>query len=125
METSEFPVDFFNEYSFTLRGRTTQNSKKKSAKPEPTDDQTKMNIPKVFNLHSQLADKSLEYCTQLQHEINSDEASIFQNKKYKELIKLAKLQEDEICEQIGQQFTLDRVCESLRDLSVNRVSLIT
>jgi hypothetical protein len=91
METSEFPVDFFNDYSLTLRGRTTQgvqlfknqilamveNSKKKSAKPEPTDDQTKMNIPKVFNLHGQLADKSMEYCTQLQHEINSDEASIF------------------------------------------------
>ena len=24
METSEFPVDFFNDYSLTLRGRTTQ-----------------------------------------------------------------------------------------------------
>ena len=115
METSEFPVDFFNDYSLTLRGRTTQgvqlfknqilamveNSKKKSTKPEPTEVQTKMNIPKVFNLHGQLADKSLDYCTALQHEINSDEASIFANKKYKELIKLAKLQEDEICVQLA------------------------
>jgi hypothetical protein len=24
METSEFPIDFFNDYSLTLRGRTTQ-----------------------------------------------------------------------------------------------------
>lgn len=74
-----------------------ENSKLQSTKPDVSALQTKMNIPKVFNLHGQLADKSLDYCTSLQHEINSDEASIFANKKYKELIKLAKLQEDEIC----------------------------
>jgi hypothetical protein len=76
METAEFPVDFFNDYSLTLRGRTTQgvqlfknqilamveNSKKRSTKPEPTEVQSKMNIPKVFNLHGQLADKALDYC---------------------------------------------------------------
>lgn len=83
-----------------------------------------MNIPKVFNLHGQLADKSLDYCTALQHEINSDEASIFSNKKYKELIKLAKLQEDEICAQIAEQYTLDKVCVNLQNLSASRAHLI-
>jgi|TARA_B110000285_G_scaffold226751_1_gene286992 hypothetical protein len=91
METAEFSVDFFNDYSLSLRGRTTQGvtlfknqilamvdgSKKKSTKPEVTESQTKMNIPKTFNLHGQLADKSMDYCISLQHEINSDEASIF------------------------------------------------
>jgi hypothetical protein len=72
-------------------------SKKKSTKPEVTDSQTKMNIPKTFNLHGQLADKSMDYCISLQHEINSDEASIFQNKKYKELLKLANQQQEETC----------------------------
>jgi hypothetical protein len=68
-----------------------ENSKKKSTKPEASDVQNQMNIPKVFNLHGQLADKSMDYCTSLQHEINSDEASIFANKKYKELMKFAQL----------------------------------
>ena len=91
METAEFPVDFFNDYSLSLRGRTTQgvtlfknqilamvdNSKKKSTKPDVSDSQQKMKIPKTFNLHGQLADKSMDYCISLQHEINSDEASIF------------------------------------------------
>tara|TARA_B110000285_G_C14832337_1_gene471438 strand:+ start:409 stop:531 length:123 start_codon:yes stop_codon:yes gene_type:complete len=39
---------------------------------------------------------------QLQAEINSDEASIFQNKKYKELIKLASAQETELLKQIDE-----------------------
>jgi len=52
-----------------------------------------MEIPTVFSLHSQLADKAMHFCTQLQAEINSDEASIFQNKKYKELLKLAASQQ--------------------------------
>ena len=64
-------------------------SKKKSTKPEVTQPQKEMNIPKTFNLHGQFADKSMDYCISLQHEINSDEATIFQNKKYKELLKLA------------------------------------
>jgi hypothetical protein len=43
----------------------------------------------MYNLHCQLIEKSFQNAMQLQNEINSDEASIFQNKKYKELIKLA------------------------------------
>ena len=34
-------------------------------------------------------EKSATSCTQLQQEINGDEASIFGNKKYKELVKIA------------------------------------
>jgi hypothetical protein len=65
METAEFPIDFFNDYSLSLRGRTTQgvtlfknqilamveNSKKKATKPDVSESQQKMNIPKTFNLH--------------------------------------------------------------------------
>ena len=105
-ETAEFSVDFFNDYSLSLRGRTTQGetqlknqilamvdgSKKKSTKPEVTESQSNMKIPKTFNLHGQFADKSMDFSISLQHEINSDEASIFQNKKYKELLKLANQQ---------------------------------
>jgi hypothetical protein len=53
------------------------NSKKKSTKPDVSETQQKMNIPKTFNLHGQLADKSMDQCVTLQHELNSDEASIF------------------------------------------------
>jgi hypothetical protein len=79
METFEFPVDYYNEYSLSLRGRTTQGvtlfkghllalsegSKKMATKPDLSEKQAQMNIPKVFNLHCQLADKSLQYCIQL------------------------------------------------------------
>ena len=102
MATAEFSADFSNDYSLSLRGRTTQGvtlfknqilamvdgSKKKSTKPEVTESQSNMKIPKTFNLHGQFADKSMDFSISLQHEINSDEASIFQN-KYKELLKLA------------------------------------
>lgn len=47
-------------------------------------------------------EKSLSNYMQLQAEINSDEASIFQNKKYKELVKLAVAQEAELLVQIDQ-----------------------
>ena len=139
METAEFPIDFFNDYSLSLRGRTTQgvtlfknqilamvdNSKKKSTKPDVSTVQEKMNIPKTFNLHGQLADKSMDQCVTLQHELNSDEASIFQNKKYKELVKLANMQQEEICAQILEQFTLDSVCDNMSKLSANRAGLLT
>lgn len=139
METAEFPIDFFNDYSLSLRGRTTQgvtlfknqilamvdNSKKKSTKPDVSPVQEKMNIPKTFNLHGQLADKSMDQCVTLQHELNSDEASIFQNKKYKELVKLANMQQEEICAQILEQFTLDSVCDNMSKLSANRAGLLT
>mmetsp|Transcript_4445 Transcript_4445/g.6571 ORF Transcript_4445/g.6571 Transcript_4445/m.6571 type:complete len:188 (+) Transcript_4445:311-874(+) len=114
METAEFSVDFFNDYTLTMRGRAsqgvtqfknqmmalTEESKKKSTKPDVSEPQAKMNIPKVFNLHGQLGDKATQYCMQLQNEINSDEASIFQNKKYKQLLVLAGQQQAEMCQQI-------------------------
>lgn len=56
-----------------------------------------MNIPKVFNLHGQLADKGQLYCIQLQNEINSDEAIIIKNDKYKKLVELAIIQQAEMC----------------------------
>lgn len=102
METAEFPLDFYNDYSLSL-GRQSQGvvafknamtcmvdkSKKVPTKPDVSEEQRGMNIPQVYNLHAQLFDKSTQYYIQIQSEINSDEASIFQNKKYKELIKLA------------------------------------
>lgn len=54
----------------------------------------------MYNLHCQLIDRSTQYYMQLQSEINSDEASIFQNKKYKELIKLAQMQQQYYCQQV-------------------------
>ena len=40
-------------------------------------------------------------------------------------MKFAKLQEEEICSQIAEQYTLDKVCKNLKDLSENRAKLIT
>ena len=40
-------------------------SKKVPTKPDVKDTHTKMDVPSVFNLHSQLADKAIHYCTQL------------------------------------------------------------
>jgi len=65
METYEFPVDYYNEYSLSLRGRATQGvtlfkghllalsegSKRMATKPDLSEKQAQMNIPKVFNLH--------------------------------------------------------------------------
>lgn len=102
-ETAEFPVDYFNEYSLTQRGRTTQgvnifksqmlalvaDSKKRSQKADLTDAQKNFKLSRAFNLHSALSEKCLLYCTHLQNECNSDDAAIFQNKKYKDLMKLS------------------------------------
>lgn len=67
-----------------------------------------------------MADKAMEHCVQLQHEINSDEASIFGNKKYKELMKLAIMQQGEVCEQIQETYTLGKVTAEMSALSMAR-----
>lgn len=64
-------------------------SKQIPTKPDVSEENKNFNAPKMYNLHCQLIEKSMTNAMQLQAEINSDEASIFQNKKYKELIKLA------------------------------------
>ena len=65
METAEVPLDFFNNYSLTLRGRTTQgvtafknqmqalveDSKKLSTGAVKDEQLQGLDIPKVFNLH--------------------------------------------------------------------------
>lgn len=65
METAEFPIDFYNEYSLTL-GRQSQGvvafknamtcmvdkSKKVPTKPDVSDALKAMNIPQVYNLHA-------------------------------------------------------------------------
>jgi len=76
-----------------------------------------MDIPSVFNLHSQLADKAIHNCSQLQAEINSDEGSIFQNKKYKELLKLAAIQQTSLCSQIDNTYQMDTIGNSLISFS--------
>ena len=116
LETVEFPAEYFNEYALTLRGRATQgvtmfknqmmalvaDSKKRQQKPELTDVQKQFKISKVFNAHAQLTDKSMQYCIQLQNEINCDEASVFQNKKYKEILRFAVEQQEEIYEHLKE-----------------------
>jgi hypothetical protein len=78
LETHEFPIDFFNEYSLTL-GRSSQGvtlfrnsmlamvdkSKKTPTKPDVSDKQQDMNIPEVISLHCRLADKAIHNCVQL------------------------------------------------------------
>ena len=98
-----------------------EDSKKKATKPDLNATQTGMNIPKVFNLHAQLCDKSQQYVLQLQNEINSDEASIFANKKYKELLKLANAQQSEMIEQFKEQYTLDQLATKMLDMSGQRM----
>ena len=82
--------------------------------------QKQFKISKVFNAHAQLTDKSMQYCIQLQNEINCDEASVFQNKKYKEILRFAVEQQEEIYEHLKEQYDLETVTESLRSLSVAR-----
>jgi len=68
-------------------------SKMLSTKTDVSEKQNAMNIPDVYNMHCFLADKCIQNCTSIQSEINSDEASIFGNKKYKELLKFAQTQQ--------------------------------
>ena len=93
MESLEFPIDYFNEYSLTM-GRQSQGvtsfkqnmlsmtdkSKKLSTKPDMSDNLKSMDIPEVFSLHQLVTDKSTQLCNQYQQELNSDQSSIFSNK---------------------------------------------
>lgn len=56
-----------------------------------------------------MIEKSISSYTQLQQEINGDEASIFGNKKYKELIKIAAQQQSNVLDQIDEQFPLGNI----------------
>lgn len=65
METAQFPLDFFNEYTLSLRGRTSQavvlfksqmlalvdKSKQIPTKPDVSDEQKAFNAPRMYNLH--------------------------------------------------------------------------
>ena len=78
METSEFPVDFFNEYSLTL-GRSSQGvtqfktamismvdkSKKIPTKPDLKASHESMQIPTVYAKQAQLADRLSQTYMQL------------------------------------------------------------
>ena len=79
METLEFPVDFFNEYSLSM-GRQSQGvtqfkqnmlamtdkSKKLSTKPDMSESLKSMDMPEVFSLHKLLTEKSMQLCNQYQ-----------------------------------------------------------
>lgn len=138
LETAEFPAEYFNEYALTLRGRATQgvtqfknqmlalvaDSKKRQQKAELNDTQKQFKISKVFTAHAQLTDRSGQLCNQLQNEINCDEASVFQNKKYKEILKLANEQQEEIYEHLKEQYDLAPLVDTLKSLSATRQSLM-
>lgn len=64
-------------------------SKKIPTKPDVSEQQASWNVAEVFSAHCNLTDRCVQNCTHIQNEINSDEGSIFGNKKYKELLKLA------------------------------------
>ena len=129
MESLEFPIDYFNEYSLTM-GRQSQGvtsfkqnmlsmtdkSKKLSTKPDMSDNQKSMDIPEVFSIHQLVTDKSMQLCNQYQQELNSDQCSIFSNKKYKELMKVAQMQESSLCNQINSNWRL--FTDSLNQLEI-------
>ena len=58
----------------------------------------------------------------LQNEINSEEASIFSNKKYKDLMKIALEEQNDLLESAKNQYSLELLNKSLQELSLNRIS---
>ena len=66
----------------------TDKSKLLSTKP-CEDDNKRSEVCNTYNILGQLIDKAMQSYNIVQQEINRDEGAIFQNKKYKELIKLA------------------------------------
>jgi hypothetical protein len=61
-------------------------------------------------------------CNSLQNEINSEEASIFSNKKYKDLMKIALEEQNDLLESVKNQYSLELLNKSLQELSLNRIS---
>ncbi len=61
-------------------------------------------------------------CNSLQNEINSEEASIFSNKKYKDLMKIALEEQNDLLESAKNQYSLELLNKSLQELSLNRIS---
>ena len=61
-------------------------------------------------------------CNSLQNEINSEEASIFSNKKYKDLMKIALEEQNYLLESAKNQYSLELLNKSLQELSLNRIS---
>lgn len=72
-----------------------------------------------MNLHAKMCKRSYDLANYLQSELNSDEGAIFANKKYKELLKLAKEAEEQICDEIAE-YNIDSILEELVALSKNR-----
>jgi hypothetical protein len=61
-------------------------------------------------------------CNSLQNEINSEEASIFSNKKYKDLMKIALEEQNDLLDSAKNQYSLELLNKSLQELSLNRIS---
>ena len=61
-------------------------------------------------------------CNSLQNEINSEVASIFSNKKYKDLMKIALEEQNDLLESAKNQYSLELLNKSLQELSLNRIS---
>lgn len=100
------------------------NSKMRQQKADLTDMQKEFKISKVYNCQAQLTDRSAQLCNQLQNEINCDEASIFQNKKYREILKFAIEQQEEIFENLKDQYDIESLVQSLQELSIKRQALL-
>jgi hypothetical protein len=54
-------------------------------------------------------------CNSLQNEINSEEASIFSNKKYKDLMKIALEEQNDLLESAKNQYSFELLNKSLQE----------
>ena len=100
------------------------DSKKRAQKAELSDAQKNFKLSRAFNLHSALSEKCLLFCTHLQNECNSDDAAIFQNKKYKDLLKLSVEQQFETCAHLVEQYNLNGLLAEMQDLSSKRLEAL-
>lgn len=82
-----------------------------------------MNFLRAFSLHAALGEKSLLYCVHLQNEVNSDEAQIFQNKKYKDLMAVAQEQVNDTVDHLTETYNLNSLLSELKELSKTRLSV--
>ena len=76
-----------------------------------------------MNLHSQLSEKCFTYVSFLANEINQEEAAIFQNKKYKDIMKLSSEISEDACSYISE-YNLSGIITELVELSKVRQEVL-
>lgn len=103
MESLNVHADYVTEYALTL-GKSSQGVNNfKNSIASLTDKsklistnapvkalQNKLQLPRVYSLHASLHEKVLQLASLLSNEVNSEFGSLFSEKKYKELISIAK-----------------------------------